>query len=164
MARRLRLTPVAGSFLRGKIMGFEHKPNSGSIFHNRFKEKDAQPDWTGTALIEGVEYRLAAWENEGRENIYLSIKFEKKSDWDARTSRSDVQTRRADPESNTPRDRAGGSGSAGGRDPAYGRYPDPERARAAVQKARDALKGRGADPGTGLMPGENDFADDDIPF
>ena len=61
-------------------MAFEHKPNSGSIFPNDYKERDTQPDWTGSAMINGEEYRLAAWNNEGRNKDYISIKFELKSE------------------------------------------------------------------------------------
>ena len=65
-------------------MAFEHKPNSGSIFPNDYKERDTQPDWTGSAMINGEEYRLAAWNNEGRNKDYISIKFELKSEYDKR--------------------------------------------------------------------------------
>lgn len=139
-------------------MAFQHKPNNGSLFVNQDKVADTQPSWTGSALIDGREYRLAAWENESRNGLYLSIKFTDKEEWDNR------QNRRADPESNRPRGRTGGHGRGGRQDLDYGRYPDPGRARAAVEKARRALSGQGADPGTGLTPGESDFADEDIPF
>ena len=56
---------------------YEHKENSGSIFRNDKEVKEARPDYTGTAKIDGVDYRVASWVNttqEGKE--YLSLKFE----------------------------------------------------------------------------------------
>lgn len=35
--------------------------NKGAIWGNDRKEKDTQPDFTGECLIDGVEYRMAAW-------------------------------------------------------------------------------------------------------
>ena len=56
---------------------YEHKENSGSIFRNDKEGKEARPDYTGTAKVDGVDYRVASWVNttqEGKE--YLSLKFE----------------------------------------------------------------------------------------
>ena len=56
---------------------YEHKENSGSIFRNDKEGTEARPDYTGTAKIDGVDYRVASWVNttqEGKE--YLSLKFE----------------------------------------------------------------------------------------
>lgn len=56
-------------------MAFEHKDGSGSLFENDRKERDSQPDWTGSAKIDGKDYWIAAWENEGRKGLYFSLKF-----------------------------------------------------------------------------------------
>ena len=56
---------------------YKHKENSGSIFRNDKEGKETRPDYTGTAKIDGVDYRVASWVNttqEGKE--YLSLKFE----------------------------------------------------------------------------------------
>ena len=56
---------------------YEHKENSGSIFQNDKEGKEARPDYTGTARIGGVDYRIASWINntkDGKE--YLSLKYE----------------------------------------------------------------------------------------
>jgi hypothetical protein len=42
-------------------MPFEHKELSGSLFKNKRKETPNQPDYTGSAKIEGVEYWVSAW-------------------------------------------------------------------------------------------------------
>ena len=55
---------------------YEHKENSGSIFQNDKEGKEARPDYTGTAKVDGVDYRIASWINntkDGKEN--LSLKF-----------------------------------------------------------------------------------------
>lgn len=83
-------------------MSYEHKPNSGSIFPNDYKEHDRQPDWTGSAMIDGTEYRLAAWNNEGRNKDYISIKFQEmeeyKRQFGGRDRGRDSKTRAAEPE------------------------------------------------------------------
>lgn len=35
--------------------------NSGALFKNKAKTKDAQPDYKGDINIDGVEYWLSAW-------------------------------------------------------------------------------------------------------
>jgi|TARA_R110000803_G_scaffold9824_4_gene30628 uncharacterized protein (DUF736 family) len=47
-------------------MAFEHKENSGSLFTNSKKEKDSQPDYTGTINIDGTLYQISAWNNEAK--------------------------------------------------------------------------------------------------
>jgi len=58
-------------------MESEKKDNRGSIFKNSFKYNPKQPDMTGKALINGVEYRISAWENMTiTGNVYLSMSFQ----------------------------------------------------------------------------------------
>ena len=47
-------------------MAFEHKENSGSLFTNSKKDKDTQPDYTGTINIDGTVYQISAWNNEAK--------------------------------------------------------------------------------------------------
>lgn len=50
---------------------------SGALFRNEEKRHDKSPDYTGTATVDGVEYRMAAWINESRAGRkYMKIKFE----------------------------------------------------------------------------------------
>lgn len=65
-------------------MAYEQKPESGSLHRNNRKRPDKKdPDYTGTALIGGVEYYIDAWLNEYRsgENQgkkYFGMKFKAK--------------------------------------------------------------------------------------
>lgn len=54
--------------------------NEGAIWGNKRKEKDTHPDFTGNAVIEGVEYKIAAWKRRPDANPKapsLKFKFEK---------------------------------------------------------------------------------------
>jgi hypothetical protein len=39
----------------------EQKDNQGAIWGNKKKKKDTHPDFTGQAVIGGVEYWVSAW-------------------------------------------------------------------------------------------------------
>lgn len=59
----------------------EKPDNSGALFRNDRKETDKQPDYTGEAKIEGVEYRLSAWLNESKNGKkYMGLKMTPKDD------------------------------------------------------------------------------------
>lgn len=56
------------------------KDNRGAIWGNAHKKKDTQPDFTGNAMVDGVEYKIAAWKRKPNANPKapsLSFKFEK---------------------------------------------------------------------------------------
>lgn len=59
-------------------MAYEMKPNTGSLFKNDKREKDTQPHAKGQALIEGVEYWVSAWTNDGPKGKYQQLKYERK--------------------------------------------------------------------------------------
>jgi len=75
---------------------YERKPNTGTLFVNDRKERDAQPDWSGPILIDksligrierGEELRLAGWNKESKTgkkmlNVSISEPFEKKAEND----------------------------------------------------------------------------------
>ncbi len=57
---------------------FQHKPGSGSLFQNQYKNKDTQPDYTGKILISrdykaGDEIKLAAWKRESTKGTFFSL-------------------------------------------------------------------------------------------
>ena len=54
--------------------------NEGAIWGNQKKQKDTHPDFTGNAVVDGVEYRVAAWKRKPNANPKapsLKFKFEK---------------------------------------------------------------------------------------
>ena len=59
-------------------MAYEHKDNTGSLFKNDRREKDTHPNLQGSAVIDGVEYWLSAWTNEGSKGKWISLKFKRK--------------------------------------------------------------------------------------
>lgn len=62
-------------------MTYEQKDNSGSLFKNTRKEKDTHPDYTGSALIGGVQMWLSAWiKRDKNGNTYMSCSFKPKDE------------------------------------------------------------------------------------
>lgn len=59
-------------------MAYEQRDNSGTLFKNTRREKEAQPNATGTALIDGVEYYVSAWTKQGRDGPFQSLSFKRK--------------------------------------------------------------------------------------
>jgi hypothetical protein len=56
-------------------MAYQQKQNSGILFKNERKTTDKHPDWNGTALIDGKEYKLSAWVKEGKKGKYFSLSY-----------------------------------------------------------------------------------------
>jgi len=57
--------------------------NRGAIWGNQRKEKDTHPDFTGNAMIDGVEYWVSAWKRspDAKPNApSLKFSFQKKED------------------------------------------------------------------------------------
>jgi hypothetical protein len=55
----------------------EHKENTGVLFRNTYKTKDSQPDYKGTALIDGKLKEVAMWVNTSKENLqYFKAQFQ----------------------------------------------------------------------------------------
>lgn len=56
------------------------KDNQGAIWGNAHKKKNTHPDFTGNAVIDGVEYKVVAWKRSPNANPKapsLKFKFEK---------------------------------------------------------------------------------------
>ena len=45
---------------------YEQKDNEGALFINKKKKKDTDPNVSGGALIDGVEYWVSAWTNTSK--------------------------------------------------------------------------------------------------
>ena len=48
------------------------------MLKDKKKEKDVHPDYRGSAMINGVEYWISGWVNEGSDGKYLGLKFQQK--------------------------------------------------------------------------------------
>ena len=60
-------------------MTYQHKPDTGSLFRNEKRETDSQPHAKGSALIDGVEYWVAAWTNaKDSGEKYQNLQFTRK--------------------------------------------------------------------------------------
>lgn len=59
------------------------RDNSGALFTNDRKQSDRHPDWTGKAMVDGVEYRVSAWKKTSRDgNDFISLAFSKPAERD----------------------------------------------------------------------------------
>lgn len=53
-------------------MAFELRESRWSLFKNKKKEKDSDSDYTGHIKLNGEEFWLNGWINEGQNGKYLS--------------------------------------------------------------------------------------------
>ena len=61
-------------------MAFQQRPNNGSLFQNDRKQEDRHPDYTGSALINGVEMQIAGWKKRSSSGKpFLSLSFKPKN-------------------------------------------------------------------------------------
>lgn len=55
--------------------------NHGVLFRARDKKSDKSPDYTGSAEVDGVEYRMSAWVKESKQGLkFFSISFTPKDE------------------------------------------------------------------------------------
>jgi len=50
-------------------MAFEQKNDDFILSPNKFKKEDKHPAYTGTIMLDGVKYRLAAWIKKGEDGV-----------------------------------------------------------------------------------------------
>lgn len=61
-------------------MAYEQRDNSGSLWRNDRKTKDSHPDYTGSAMIGGVDYFMNVWLKQSREGKkFFSFSFKPKN-------------------------------------------------------------------------------------
>ena len=57
---------------------YQNKDMNGSVFKNTYKKLEKQPDYTGNAKIDGVDYKIAMWIKVKKDgNKYFSCSFQK---------------------------------------------------------------------------------------
>lgn len=62
-------------------MAYEHRELSGTLFANKKRDKESQPNARGEALIEGVLYEVSAWTKTTKNgDKWQSLSFKKKDD------------------------------------------------------------------------------------
>jgi uncharacterized protein (DUF736 family) len=99
-----KFTPAAPRHSE-EIMAFEQKDNSGALFKNERKEQPNHPDYTGKALIEGVEYWVSAWVKEMKDGRkYFSMAYKPKEENAPQRGRA--------PQARSAPERSGGSRSS----------------------------------------------------
>ena len=54
---------------------YVQKNLKGNLFKNTKKESETQPDYTGSAKVNEVDYAMSAWINDGKNGKYLSVSF-----------------------------------------------------------------------------------------
>lgn len=68
------------------------KNNQGALFLNDKKEKDTHPNLKGSAIINGVEYWLSAWNNTSKEGKkYISLAFNEKENQSKKPELSNIE-------------------------------------------------------------------------
>lgn len=61
-------------------MSYQNKPGTGVIFKNNKKEKESQPDYSGSINIDGKDYQIALWVKEGQKVKFFSVSIKEKKD------------------------------------------------------------------------------------
>jgi uncharacterized protein (DUF736 family) len=55
-------------------MAYEQKDMTGNLFKNDKADNPKRPDYRGSITIEGRQWELSAWIQEGQKGKYMSIK------------------------------------------------------------------------------------------
>lgn len=134
-------------------MGFEVRPNTGSMFENDKEGNDARPDMKGKIRIgRNQAFWISGWWKESRNGPFLSLQFEELTDEQIRKYMPEVALDRDG--SPPPR----GEQRIPARPASYGANSDfAQRSQEAVRKAQDRARKIG-------RPVDDVPFDDDIPF
>ncbi|KPK22220.1 MAG: hypothetical protein AMK69_20275 [Nitrospira bacterium SG8_3] len=93
-------------------MEYQPKPNSGTLFANKTKQKPNSPDYSGTVLIDMnsipagdglVTLRIAGWKKQGKSgSTFLSLALSLPQEQQSRSEASPASTSLADMEDDVP--------------------------------------------------------------
>lgn len=61
-------------------MSYERKNGDISIFRNEYKKKENQPDYRGSALIDGMEFQVSLWTKNSTKGEFFAGRIELKVD------------------------------------------------------------------------------------
>jgi uncharacterized protein (DUF736 family) len=62
-------------------MAFEQRDGSGALFKNERKQSDRHPDYTGSAMINGVDVGVSAWVKKSSSGkSFFSLAFNPKQE------------------------------------------------------------------------------------
>ena len=65
----------------------------GKLWNNDKKESDKQPDFTGSLVLDGVKYSLAAWNNVSKAgDTYIGLRIKEWEDRDEQENPIEVKT------------------------------------------------------------------------
>jgi len=48
---------------------------SGILFRNEEKRGENSPDYGGTCMVNGIEYRVSGWRKDGKKGPFVSLAF-----------------------------------------------------------------------------------------
>jgi len=71
-------------------MAWEQKDFEGSLFKNSKRENDRQPNLSGSAKINGVEYWVSGWTKGEGEKKWISLAFKAKTETAKKKADDDV--------------------------------------------------------------------------
>lgn len=77
--------PLTATFFRfcffewGETVQKPEDQNRGAISRNKRRTKDSQPDYTGDATINGTEFWISGWLQDGKNGKFLSLAFRSKN-------------------------------------------------------------------------------------
>ena len=61
-------------------MAYEHREGSGSLFKNKSKNQENQPDYRGDFMLNGELHEIAAWVKEGSKGKFFSLSVKPKQE------------------------------------------------------------------------------------
>jgi hypothetical protein len=70
--------------LEGRIMAYEKRDLSGTLFKNDRKEKETHADYRGEIRIDGRDYWLSCWIKDGQKGKFFSLSAKLKDGTSAR--------------------------------------------------------------------------------